>query len=93
MAESNERELLVNFSSFIVSLASSAMVNLGEVPDPIHRERRTDLDLARQTIDLIGVLQEKTEGNLDEEEVKLVETVLYDLRMKFVQARERERLK
>jgi hypothetical protein len=87
---STEREIPINFSSFIVSLASSAMVNLGEVPDPITKERNLNLALARQTIDLIGVLEEKTRGNLDEEEKKLLESVLYDLRMRFVQHSKQE---
>lgn len=86
---SEERQIPVNFSTFIVSLASSAMVNLGEVPDPITGQRNTNLDVARQTIDVIGVLEEKTKGNLDDEEQQLLETVLYDLRVKFVQHRDR----
>jgi hypothetical protein len=85
-----EREIPINFSSFIVSLASSAMVNLGEVPDPTTKERNVNLALARQTIDLIGVLEEKTRGNLDEEEEKLLDSVLYDLRMRFVERRKQE---
>jgi len=88
VAESTEREIPVNFSSFVISLASSAMVNLGEMPDPVSRERSMDLDLARQTIDLLGVLQDKTKGNLDDEEAQLMESVLYDLRMKFLNKRE-----
>jgi len=78
-----EREIPINFSSFIVSLASSAMVNLGEIADPVTQERKTNLGLARQTID-------KTRGNLDDEEKKLLESVLYDLRMRFVQHRKHQ---
>ncbi len=77
----DERELpSVSFSSFIVSLATSAMQHLGEGPGA-----KRDLALARNTIDLIGVLREKTVGNLDDEEEKLVEAVLYELRLKFTE--------
>ncbi len=81
-----ERELPVSFSSFVISLAGSAMVQLGEAPDPITGEKKADLQLARNTIDLLGVLQEKTKGNLDEEEQKLLESVLYECRTKFIEA-------
>lgn len=70
----------VTFSSFIVSLAQSAMSHLGEGPST-----DTDLAMARQTIDLLGVLKEKTSGNLDDEETKLLEAVLYETRMKFME--------
>lgn len=83
-----DREIPVTFSSFVVSLASSAMVNLGEVADPISKGRNENLGIARQTIDLLGILEEKTKGNLDEEEAKLLENVLYDLRLRFVAKRD-----
>jgi len=69
----------VSFSSFVVSLATSAMTHLGEGPGG-----QVDLPLARQTIDLLGVLQEKTQGNLDDEERQLLETVLHETRTKFL---------
>jgi len=78
------RELQVNFSSFLVSLASSAMVHLGETPDPTGDGGGLDLVLARNTIDVLGVLKEKTKGNLDPEEGKLLDALLYDLRTRFV---------
>ena len=70
----------MTFSSFVVSLATSAMSHLGEGPSD-----DTDLAMARQTIDLLGVLKEKTAGNLDEEEANLLEAVLYETRMKFME--------
>ena len=70
----------VSFSSFIVSLATSAMGHLGEGPGS-----SLDLAMAKQTIDLLGVLMEKTQGNLDDEEAKLLEAVLYETRMKFME--------
>lgn len=85
-----EREIPIDFSSFIVSLASSAMVHLGEVADPLGQQTE-NLSLAKQTIDVIGLLEEKSKGNLDEEETKLLETILYDLRMRFVKKREQQK--
>jgi hypothetical protein len=70
----------VSFSSFIVSLATSAMGHLGEGPGA-----EQDLPLAKQTIDLLGVLRDKTKGNLDDEEGKLLEAVLYETRMKYME--------
>ena len=87
MSQSQDRELPVSFSAFVVSLASSAMLNLGECPDPTTAKCVVNLAMARQTIDLLGVLEEKTKGNLDEEEAQLLEHVLYDLRTRFVEKR------
>ncbi|MCK6522716.1 DUF1844 domain-containing protein [Myxococcota bacterium] len=74
-------ELQVSFASFMVSLGRTALEHLGDVPET---EGRTDLDLARQTIDLLAILQEKTKGNLDAEETRLLESMLYELRMRYV---------
>ncbi len=71
----------VSFSSFIVSLATSAMTHLGEGPG----STSVDLPLAKQTIDLLGLLKDKTAGNLDDEERKLLEAVLYETRMKYME--------
>lgn len=79
--------LPVNFASFLVSLGSSALVHLGEVPDPQSGQHDRDLVLARHTIDLLALLQEKTKGNLDEDETRLLETLLFELRTKYLQAR------
>jgi hypothetical protein len=74
----------ITFSAFIFSLNSSALYHLGEYPDPETGERVKDLELAKQTIDLLGLLQEKTAGNLAEDESRLLEALLYDLRMRYV---------
>ena len=76
----------VNFSSFLLSLSSSILLHLGEISDPQSGEKRKDLALAKQTIDIITLLKEKTEGNLTEEEQNLLKHLLYDLRMRFVKA-------
>ena len=76
----------VNFSSFILSLSSSILLHLGEIADPQSGEKKKDLALAKQTIDIITLLKDKTKGNLTEEEQNLLEHLLYDLRMRFVKA-------
>jgi hypothetical protein len=72
------------FSTFILSLSTSVLVCLGELPDPLKNEKSTNLPLAKQTIGIIEMLKEKTKGNLTEEEDRLIESILYDLRMKYV---------
>jgi hypothetical protein len=77
----------IDFSTFVLSLASSALMHLGELPDPGGGESVKDLPLAKQTIDIISMLQEKTKGNLDAAEESLLQSLLYDLRVKYVDAR------
>src|SRR3974390_2513983 len=74
----------ITFASFLISLSSSAFIHLGDIPDPVTGEVKKDLALARQTIDLLGVLREKTRNNLQEDEEKLFDHLLYDLRMRFI---------
>ncbi len=76
----------IDFKNFILSLSTSALIQLGEIQDPFTQKVNKSLPLAKQTIDLIGMLKEKTKGNLSPEEGKIVEYVLYDLRMKYVKA-------
>ena len=78
----------VNFSSFLLSLSSSALLHMGEIPDPQSGEQRKDMALAKQSIDILNLLKDKTTGNLTEEENNLLENLLYDLRMRFVKASE-----
>lgn len=85
MKESNYTPLPeISFSSFVLSLSSSILLHLGEIADPQSGEKKKDLALAKQTIDIITLLKEKTKGNLTEEEQKLLEYILYDMRMRFV---------
>ena len=72
------------FSTFVLSLASSALVQLGEVPEPSTGKKEEDLVLAKHSIDILAMLQEKTANCLDEEETRLLEGLLYELRLKFV---------
>ena len=75
----------INFSTFIFSLNTSALLHLGEVPDPATGKEQEDLPMAKQTIDLIAMLEEKTRGNLTPDEENLVKHILYDLRLRYVQ--------
>jgi len=75
----------VSFSTFVLSLSSSALLHLGEIPNPESQRTEVDLPMAKQIIDTLGMLQEKTSGNLDADEDHLVKTVLYDLRLRYVQ--------
>ena len=72
------------FSTFVLSLASSALVQLGEVPDPASGEQQEDLVLAKHSIDILSMLRDKTASGLDADEVRLLDGLLYELRMKFV---------
>jgi len=78
----------LDFSSFILSLYSSALVQLGKVEDPTSGKKNKNINAAKQTIDIIAVLKEKTEGNLDNEEEKLMNTLLQELRIAFVEAKD-----
>jgi hypothetical protein len=74
----------VNFNSLIFSLSSSALLHLGEIADPQTGQKTSDLPLAKHSIDIIAMLKEKTQGNLTEEEDKFLESVLTDLRFRYV---------
>jgi hypothetical protein len=76
----------VTFSAFVYSLSTSALVHLGEIPEPVTEKMDKNLPLAKQTIDILGILQEKTKGNLTQEEENLLNSFLYDLRMRYVKA-------
>jgi hypothetical protein len=78
-----EEEL--TFSTFILSLTTSVLMNMGELPDPLTNQKQVNLPLAKQTIGLIEMLKEKTKGNLTQDEERLIDHVLYDLRMQYVE--------
>ena len=75
----------LDFATFVLSLNHSALMHLGDAPHPTGEEPEKDLPLARQTIDLLGLLEEKTKGNLTGDEERLLTHVLFDLRMRFVE--------
>jgi hypothetical protein len=74
----------IDFYTFILSLGSSAFVHLGDAPHPETQEAAANLLLAKQTIDILGMLQEKTKGNLTPEEDKFLQALLSDLRLRYV---------
>ncbi len=76
----------VSFASFILSLNTSALFHLGELPHPETGEKSLDIELARHTIDTLTMLAEKTRGNLDAHENELLTRMLYELKMRFVKA-------
>lgn len=75
----------LSFGTFILGLSTQALVALGEVEHPLSKKRETDLAAARQLIDIMVLLRDKTRGNLDADEDKLLDSVVYDLRMRFVE--------
>ena len=76
----------IDFGNFALSLAHSALVAMGIVEHPEFGQIERDLDSARQSIEILEMLEEKTRGNLDEDEEKLLSSVLYELRVSFVSA-------
>jgi hypothetical protein len=84
----SDRELpRIDFSTFILSLSTSALYQLGLVEDPqTGRKEAPDLPMASQTIDTLALLEEKTRGNLDADEEHLLQSLLYELRMRYVEA-------
>jgi phage repressor protein C with HTH and peptisase S24 domain len=79
----------MNFASFIFSLSTSAMYHFGDFPDPVSKKAERNLPAARQTIDIIAMLKEKTEGNLDSDEKNLIDTILFELRMRYVKEKDK----
>jgi hypothetical protein len=79
----------VSFSTFVLGLASTALIHLGEAPNPETGGPAVNLVLARQTLDLIELLRQKTKGNLTAEEEQLFASLLTDLRLRYVQKQPR----
>lgn len=76
----------INFATFILSMSGSAMFHIGDIPNPETGKTEKNLPLAKQSIDILEMLKEKTKGNLTSDEEKLVDNVLYDLRLRYVKA-------
>jgi hypothetical protein len=79
----------IDFSTFVISLGSSALVHLGQLGHPGGEGQHRDLALAKQTVDILGMLAEKTRGNLTADENRLLEHLLYDLRLKYVEEKKK----
>ncbi len=75
----------ITFSTFVVGLSTQALLDLGEIPDPATGQNALNLAGAQQLIDILGMLQAKTRGNLEPGEQSLIEAILFDLRMKYVE--------
>ncbi len=81
--EKTASEFEMNFSTFVMSLTSSAFYYLGDVPDPETGEMHENLPAVKQTIDILLILKDKTKNNLDKEEDKLLEQLIYELQTKY----------
>jgi len=77
----------INFSTFVASLNASVLLNLGAIEDPNTGKKTKNLPMAKQTIDILNMLEEKTSGNLSKDEENLLKNILYDLRLMFVKER------
>jgi len=83
-AESAQGQVAARFDLFVSSLAMEALIALGEVPHPVTRKQAVNLNQARYLIDILGLLEEKTRGNLTVDEDRLVKDTLYQLRMRYL---------
>ena len=82
--EKETESFQIDFSTFIMSLTSSAFYHLGDMPDPSTGKKEVNLPAVQQTIDMLVMLREKTQGNLKEDEEKLIEQLIYELQVKYV---------
>ena len=82
-SDSDDSLPAIDFATFVLSLSHSVLVHLGDAPDPSGGAPKRDVAMAKQTIDLLAVLQEQTTGNLTGEEERLLDQVMYDLRMRY----------
>ena len=78
----------INFATFVASLNASALLQLGAIEDPTTGTKNKSLPMAKQTIDILSMLQEKTAGNLSQEEENLLKNILYDLRLMYVKEKQ-----
>ncbi|MDR3088683.1 MAG: DUF1844 domain-containing protein [Desulfobulbaceae bacterium] len=76
----------VTFSAFILSLNTSALFHMGEIPDPTTGQKTLDFDLAKNAIDTLVMLERKTKGNLSRDEEELLKSIVYDCKIRFVKA-------
>jgi len=84
-SQSREAAPEITFGTFVVGLSTQALVHLGELPDPHTNQPAADLSAAQQLIDIIAMLENKTRGNLDHDEQTMLEAILFELRMKYVE--------
>jgi len=82
--EEPAQEPTIDFPSYLLSYYTQGLVLLGEVPNPYTSKKEEDVEAARHTIDILSMIEQKTKGNLSKDEQQLLESVLYELRMKFM---------
>ena len=75
----------VTFSTFVLGLSTQALLHLGEIPDPVSNTTQRDLGAAKHVIDILALLRDKTRSNLEPDEEALLDSMLYDLRMRYVE--------
>src|SRR5262245_38974434 len=86
-ADHQHDEDSISFAAFVLSLAHTAAVHFGDIPDPVSGQKsEVNLPAAQQMIDILALLEEKTRGNLTAEERQLLDQILYELRLRFVEA-------
>ncbi len=91
MSDEQSKEA-ISFNAFVLSLATTAAVHFGDVPDPSSgKPGETNLEAASQMIDILALLEQKTRGNLTAEERRLLEQVLYELRLRFVEGTQEQK--
>ncbi len=83
-SESGIPKFEAGFSTFVYSLNTQALFFLGKIPNPVSKKYEKDIEMAKYLIDTIDMLSKKTKGNLDENETKLIENILFDLRMAYI---------
>ena len=84
----DQKDIQIDFPMFLMSLASAAYCSLGVVPSPVTQKTEKNLVLAKQQINLIEILKDKTKGNLTKDEEQLMESILYQLHMAYVKSTE-----
>ncbi len=84
-SDSPKNQPPITFSTFVLSLSSSAAMSMGGYQDPVSGHIPKNLEIAKQSIDILGIIQEKTKGNLTGDEEKLLDSALYELRMRYVE--------
>lgn len=81
----------IDFLTFVLSLAASVQMSLGLIPHPANNQPQINLASAKQTIDILGMLEKKTKGNLSDDEKKILTQILYELRIQYVEISERKK--
>lgn len=79
-----------DFAVFITGLSMQALVSLGEIPSPLNNKKEQNLNQAKYIIDTLGMIKEKTKGNLTPDEEKILDNILYELRMKYLELNKKE---